>query len=312
MFGRRRRREGSTAEEAATTASGTTVVGTADAEGVTGDDATAGTAARTDDAAGAAASTGDAAAGSAPVEPGPAPKSERPEGPWDLPEVEDAREGRIDLGSLLLPAVQGAQLRLDVEQATQRVTAASLVLGDSAVRLQAFAAPRNEGIWPEVAQEVAASVVSQGGQATLEDGAFGPEVVAVLPAQMPDGTPARQVLRFVGVDGPRWLLRAVFSGRAGHQPEAFAALGPLLRGVVVVRGVEARPPREPLELTMPSGASPVVPDAAAGAAGHDHEHHDHEHHDHDQHADEDRSVVGAAPDGDGHPEDPAADGARQV
>jgi hypothetical protein len=42
------------------------------------------------------------------------------------------------------------ELRLEVEEASGRVTAATVQLGRSAVQLQAFAAPRSEGIWAEI------------------------------------------------------------------------------------------------------------------------------------------------------------------
>ena len=78
------------------------------------------------------------------------------------------------------------------------VTAAMVVLGDSAVQLQAFAAPRHEGIWREVSEEIASGISQQGGTADTTDGPFGPELLGRVPAQQPDGKVGFQPMRFVG------------------------------------------------------------------------------------------------------------------
>jgi hypothetical protein len=47
------------------------------------------------------------------------------QGPWDVSEVETS-EGYVDLGGLWLPGRDGMELRLEVEEETSRVIAASL------------------------------------------------------------------------------------------------------------------------------------------------------------------------------------------
>ena len=64
----------------------------------------------------------------------------RPDGPWDSSEVSNPGEGRVDLGGLFVPGVEGMELRVEV--AGDAIVAATVVLRDSAVQLQAFAAPR--------------------------------------------------------------------------------------------------------------------------------------------------------------------------
>jgi hypothetical protein len=65
-------------------------------------------------------------------------------------------------------------------------------------------------------------------------------------------------VRFVGIDGPRWFLRAVFLGRAALEPDPADALHLLVRETIVVRGASAMAPRDPLPLTLP--AQPVSPE----------------------------------------------------
>ena len=48
----------------------------------------------------------------------------------------------MDLGALLIAPRDGLQLRLEVEEASQRVVAVTMDLEGSSLQLQAFAAPR--------------------------------------------------------------------------------------------------------------------------------------------------------------------------
>lgn len=191
---------------------------------------------------------------------------ERANGPWDESEVDKPLEGRVDLGGLLVPAVQGMEVRLEVSE-QQQVMAITVVLGPSAIQLQAFAAPRSEGIWAEVRDEIAVEVTKQGGVVDKGVGAFGPELRARVPIRLPDGNQGVQVVRFLGADGPRWFLRAVIHGQAAVQPEAAAVVEEVFRNVVVVRGTQAMAPKDPIPLRLPPQARPTDPAAAQAQAG---------------------------------------------
>jgi hypothetical protein len=93
------------------------------------------------------------------------------------------------------------------------------------------------------------------------DGPFGPELAGTIlatppaqPGQAPP-QPVRRPARFLGVDGPRWFLRGMMSGPAAAEPEAAAELEQAFRAIVVVRGSEPMPVREPLPLTLPAEAA---------------------------------------------------------
>jgi hypothetical protein len=183
------------------------------------------------------------------------PEPQRRHGPYDADEVEmsddPASVGRIDLGGLQIPAIQGIELRLQIDEASQAVVAALLVRGDSALELRAFAAPRSTGIWEEIRKEIAVETTRRGGVATEAVGPFGPEIKVVLPARTPDGRQVTQTSRIVGVDGPRWLLRGTLIGRAASDP---GEAGPLLHAmshVVVVRGKAPMAPRDMIPLRIP-------------------------------------------------------------
>ena len=205
-----------------------------------------------------AAADQDATDPEAPGKPGSG-GAER-HGPFDRTEV-DGLDGRLDLGALWMTGVAGMELRLEVEQESQSVVGVTAVLGESAVQLQAFAAPRSEGIWDDIRTEIAASITSQGGTADETSGPLGAELQARMPGQAPDGRTVFSPARFVGVDGPRWFLRAVLSGRAAIDEDAASALLDVVRATVVVRGDAAMAPRELLALKLPDQAGSATQDA---------------------------------------------------
>ena len=183
----------------------------------------------------------------------------RENGPWDAGEVDDpAAGGRVDLGGMWLPARPGLEVRVEADQATSQVVAVTVVLADSALQLQPFAAPRTESIWDEVRGEIRAGITKQGGTSDEVDGPLGTELRTKVPVRSADGSSGVQPARFVGVDGPRWFLRGVLTGRAAVEEDAGADLVAVFRDVVVVRGYEAMAPREPIPLRLPE---------APGAAG---------------------------------------------
>jgi len=135
------------------------------------------------------------------------------------------------------------------------------------VQLQAFAAPKTMGIWDDIRAEIAESIVSQGGTADEQSGVLGTELRTRMPSAGPDGRTVFAPARFVGVDGPRWFLRAVFSGRAAIEDEAATDLMDVLRQTVVVRGDVAMAPRELLPLRLPQEVTDAQAEAEEEAEG---------------------------------------------
>jgi hypothetical protein len=193
-------------------------------------------------------------------------------GPFDLAEVADpAAGGRVDLGGLWLPGRPGLEVRIEADQETSEVVAVTLVLGEGALQVQPFAAPRSEGIWDDVRAEIRAGITKQGGTADEVDGPLGTELRTRVPVRAADGTQTVQPARFLGVDGPRWFLRGVLTGKPAVQPgpETDAELFEVFREIVVVRGDAAMAPRDPIPLRLP--VAPTVSAAEADPDDEDHE-----------------------------------------
>ena len=178
-----------------------------------------------------------------------APVDRETAGPYDASEV-PAMRPYVDLGGIKVAPREGLQLRLEVDERAQRVVAVSLEYADSLLQVQAFSAPKTTGLWHEVRTEIAQQLGSQGAEVAHEDGDLGPELLV-----RSAGTNEQEVrlARFVGVDGPRWLLRGVIMGRAASDAEAKAQIVELFRELVVVRGDDPMPPSELLELKVPAG-----------------------------------------------------------
>lgn len=179
--------------------------------------------------------------------PDPGPRSD---GPRDSSEVRDPGEGRVDLGGLFVPHVAGMELRADVSDG--EIVAATVILRDSAIQLQAFAAPEQQNIWDEVREEIGSGFTRRGVAVDEVEGPLGRELRAQVPGRLPDGTDGFQVVRFVGVDGPRWFLRGVISGQGAVQPMATGLLEQVFRDTVVVRGDVPMAHRAPIVLTPPA------------------------------------------------------------
>lgn len=185
--------------------------------------------------------------------------SSRPEGPWDAAEVDLETEDphRVDLGGLVVKGRPGLELRLQVEEKSQQIAAVLLVGKEGALELRPFAAPRSGGLWGDVRQKIAAETARRGGTATEAEGVFGTELHVRMPAKTQDGQPATQPSRVLGIEGPRWLLRATLLGRPALEPDPGHELEQALRDVVVVRGSGPMAPGEPLPLAMPANARRV-------------------------------------------------------
>ena len=184
-------------------------------------------------------------------------------GPWDSAEPYPAQE-RVDLGSLLVPV--GPEHEIQLVMAEQHGAWVTVKYRESELQIQAFAAARRSALWDDVRAEIAAEVLTAGGRSEEVHGSFGIELMAQVPVEPGQPASGLRLVRFVGVDGPRWFLRGLFTGPAASGDEQADLLEEVLRDAVVARGDHPVPPREILELRLPPEARQALEEQAAAAA----------------------------------------------
>ncbi len=195
-----------------------------------------------DEQAGAGADHGTTQSGAADAGAG-----QELEGPFDIEDFDDpavATQGRHDLGSVLIPVDESAELAVEVNQ-DGVPTMVWMVTPNGRYNFTAYAAPKTGSLWREVVTEVADSLRKESAQVTIEDGPWGREVVGVM-----INGPEPVVMRFIGVDGYRWMIR----GAAVGTPETADAIASDVRkamaDTVVRRGDTPMPVRFMLPLQL--------------------------------------------------------------
>lgn len=184
-----------------------------------------------------------------------APRIGEARGPYDIENLatdpHELENSHLDLGSVLVPVVEGGQVTVEMS-ADHEPQSVYLVTPHGRITVSAYAAPKSPGLWREVVRELAESLRDDGAQASISDGHWGREVVGEL-----DGA----THRFIGVDGPRWMVRCVASGPTTSASEMAQLARAVLAETVVRRGTEPYPPRDPLPITLP----PVLAEQVAAA-----------------------------------------------
>ncbi|HEV2779120.1 MAG TPA: DUF3710 domain-containing protein [Actinophytocola sp.] len=174
-------------------------------------------------------------------------------GPYDEADAPDDGVARLDLGSLRLPVPDGAQLQVEMDPAGP-VKAVHVLTQHGQFTVNAYAAPKSGGLWEEVCGELAEQLRGDGATVRSEVGDWGQELAVTL---------GQVALRFVGVDGPRWMLRGVVAGPPDRARPSATALRDLLRGTVVVRGALPMPVRTPLPIDLPEAIAEHIAQAQA-------------------------------------------------
>ena len=188
-----------------------------------------------------------------------APEDRAVAGPFDVTEVPAVRP-YVDMGAIKVAPREGLQLRLEVEESTKRIVAISMEFDGSLLQVQAFSAPKSTGLWNSVRAEIQQQMKAQGAEVAEVVGDLGPELAVTTPAPADQG--GSRAVRFIAVDGPRWMLRGVIMGRAAVDAEARSAINELFRELVVVRGDQPLPPSELLQLRVPAGVQQANAQAA--------------------------------------------------
>jgi Protein of unknown function (DUF3710) len=188
-----------------------------------------------------------------------------PDGPFDIDDFDDpsaAELGRLDLGSVLIPMPEAGQVQVELTEMGVP-SAVWVVTPNGRFTIAAYAAPKTAGLWREVAAELAESLRKDVPTVSIEDGPWGREVVGA--AQPEPGQPPG-VVRFIGVDGYRWMIRCVVNGPQDSIAALAAEARNALADTVVRRGDTPLPVRTPLPVQLPEPMAEQLRAAAEQAA----------------------------------------------
>lgn len=116
-----------------------------------------------------------------------------------------------------------------------------VVLEDICVVISVHGAARSEPLWPQHRRLLIDEIAAAGGALSAVSGVGGERICAVLPAQ--------EIIA-AGVDGPRWMVRAVAYGRDFVGRDVHGLLDELLADFVVFRGPGPVGPGMPLDMAV--------------------------------------------------------------
>ena len=163
-------------------------------------------------------------------------------GPFDVDDPDGFDiEGGLDFGSLRVPMPARAQLQVE-HGSGELLRAVHVLVPAGRVSLSALAAPRSSPLWRDLAEEIAESLARDGARVWAEWGSWGREVLASSKGALS---------RFIGVDGPRWMLYGVATGPADGADELVETLRDMIRSTVVTRGPDPLPVKTVLPLRLP-------------------------------------------------------------
>jgi hypothetical protein len=178
------------------------------------------------------------------------------QGPLEFSSEVDTRS-MLDLGAVFLPNIPGLEVHLDLDPRSGKGKSVSLHLNMTIAEVQIFAAAVNDDLWATMRDAITSGLRDQKVDCSVEMGRFGTEIHAVMPTVDLDGNAHVQPVRFVGVRGTRWLVRAVISGDGAlmsAQPKADVGqdIDDVISQLVINRGEDPLPPGERLALRSPS------------------------------------------------------------
>lgn len=167
-------------------------------------------------------------------------------GPWDINDenVIEFEDTHLQLGSIYLPFMKDIKIFVKKEKDVEFLSGITISFRTSSLEIEPFAAPRSSGLWDKHRENLIAS--NPGAEET--EGTFGKEVI--LPVSIEGGKTLKT--RIAAVDGPRWMLRGIFTGPAASENgEEKEALEEFFSRIVVDRGSVPIAPESLLPMTAP-------------------------------------------------------------
>lgn len=153
----------------------------------------------------------------------------------------DFASGVLDLGSMKLAIPQGAQVQVEMGEKGPKML--HLVTTSGRITPVAFAAPTQGGQWETASQDILDGMRREGSDAGFEPGPWGREVVAAA---------NNNVMRIIGIDGPRWMLRLTVAAPQDKADAAADIARDIAARTFVYRGADPILAGNSLPVVMPA------------------------------------------------------------
>jgi plasmid stability protein len=159
----------------------------------------------------------------------------------------DSLKEWLDFGDIKIPVMDGIVVSATLDD-NQNIVNINLRSDSSELRIAVFAANRGHSLWDEMRREIRASLFAEGLPTQEVDGEAGTELLTRR--RDPYGVTPQ---RLVGIDGPGWMIRGIYTGPAALDTARAEGLANCLRNAVVRVSNPSLRERSPLPLTMPPG-----------------------------------------------------------
>lgn len=159
-------------------------------------------------------------------------------------DFQDFASGMLNLGSLSVPLPHKSEVQIEVGQQGPKMLHVLTEFGR--ITPVAFAAPQSAGQWRESTKEIAEGMRRDGLLVSVERGPWGREVVGTT-------TDGRGVVRVLGVDGPRWMLRFTIASPSEFRQQMAELAREVAARTFVYRGPDPILAGSPLPVVLPEG-----------------------------------------------------------
>jgi len=176
-------------------------------------------------------------------------------GPWDVADAPSDVEF-LDFGPLKLPKLDALQVRLEIDPDVREIGAVTVRIADCALQLQVIAKTRGVSVWTDTRQALLANLRNRPGYQQVVEGRFGTEVIGVLTGRTPEGMLLDSTMRFQGIEGDAWMIRAVSSGPSVTHDDVVARIDAFLSRCAVDRSAAAGEADAPAGSVLPLSDPP--------------------------------------------------------
>lgn len=162
----------------------------------------------------------------------------------------DFSTSTLDLGSLRIPLPRPSEVQVEMGENGPRML--HIVTRYGRLTPVAFAAAASEQQWPLVVDDISAGMANDGLDVHYEEGPWGTEIV---------GTTSEAVIRMIGCDGSRWMLRTTLAGPKERADDLRNLAHDVLARTFVYRGTDPIMAGNSLPVVLPEQLARQVQDA---------------------------------------------------